>query len=61
MQGQRLRVALAIVPDEDGATATLSAHDALGEELARVGVPPSFRLTAASATAWAEGGFGRPR
>ena len=32
--GQRLRVALAIVPDEEGATATLSAQDELGEEVA---------------------------
>ena len=60
-QGQRLRVALAIVPDEEGATATLSAQDELGEELARVPVPPTFQLTAASATAWVEGGFERPR
>ncbi len=61
VQGQRLRVVLAIVPDDEGATATLSAHDGLGEELARVAVAPTFRLTAASATAWAEGGFERPR
>ena len=59
--GQRLRVALAIVPDEEGATATLSAQDEVGEEIARVPAPPTFRLTAASATAWAEGGFARPR
>ena len=59
--GQRLRVALAIVPDEEGATATLSAEDALGQEIARVPAPPTFRLTAASATAWADGGFARPR
>jgi hypothetical protein len=59
VQGERLRVALAIVPDEDGATATLSAHNALGEELARVPVPPSYQLTIDRATAWAEAGFGR--
>jgi hypothetical protein len=59
LQGERLCVALAIVPDEEGATATLSAHNALGEELARVLVPPSFQLNAARATAWAEAGFGR--
>jgi len=45
--GQRLRVALAIVPDEDGATATLSAQDDLGEELMRVSAPPTFKLTSA--------------
>ena len=60
-QGQRLRVALAIVPDEEGATATLSAMDDLGEELARVPVPPTFKLTTASATAWAQSGFEKPR
>ena len=59
--GQRLRVALAIVPDDEGATATLSAQDELGEELARVPVAPTFKLTAASAMAWADGGFERPR
>ena len=60
-QGQRVRVTLAIVPDEEGATATLSAHDGLGEELACVPVEPTFKLTVASATAWADGGFERPR
>ncbi len=59
--GQRLRVALAIVPDEEGATATLSAQDELGEELARASAPPTFKLTPASAAAWAEGGFQRVR
>jgi hypothetical protein len=59
--GQRLRVALDIVPDEEGATATLSAQDDLGDELARASVPPTFKLTAASALAWAEGGFPRVR
>ena len=58
-QGQRLRVALVIVPDEEGATATLSAQDELGEELARAPAPPSFKLTPASALAWVESGFER--
>ena len=58
--GRRLRVALAIVPDEEGATASLRAEDALGEELGRVAVPPGFRLTQGSALAWAESGFARP-
>ena len=61
VDGRRIRVALAIVPDEEGATATLSAEDALGQEIARVPAPPTFRLTAASATAWSDGGFARPR
>ena len=59
--GQRLRVALAIVPDEEGATATLSAQDELGEEAARASAPPTFKLTPASAAAWAGGGFQRVR
>ncbi len=59
--GQRLRVALAIVPDEEGATATLSAQDELGEEVARASAPHTFKLTPASAAAWVEGGFQRVR
>jgi hypothetical protein len=59
--GQRLRVELCIVPDEEGATATLRAVDGFGEELACVPVAPSFRLNLASAEAWAAAGFARPR
>ena len=58
---RRIRVALAIVPDEEGATATLAAQDDLGEELARVAAPPTFKLTVGSAEAWAASGFARPR
>ncbi|RFO97423.1 hypothetical protein DIC66_08475 [Rhodoferax lacus] len=58
--GRRLRVALTIVPDEEGATASLVATDDLEEELGRVAVPPTFKLTTASAVAWAESGFVRP-
>ena len=61
VKGERIRVALAIVPDEEGATATLSAFDGLGEELARVPVPPTFKLNVDAAMAWAAGGFERPR
>ncbi|RJP66895.1 MAG: hypothetical protein C4535_12575 [Comamonadaceae bacterium] len=61
VNGQRIRVVMAIVPDEEGATATLSAHDDLDEELARVPVPPSFRLNVDSAQAWIASGFERPR
>ena len=52
---------LAIVPDEEGASATLRAENTLGEELARVPVSPSFKLTVDSALRWAEGGFERLR
>ena len=58
--GRRIRVALAIVPDEDGATASLVAEDDFGEELGRVSVSPAFQLTVNSAVAWAESGFVRP-
>ena len=58
--GRRIRVAMAIVPDEEGATAFLLATDDLDQELGRASVPPAFRLTARSAEAWAESGFARP-
>lgn len=54
-------VMLDIVPDEYEPYAELSACDAGGEELARVRVEATFRLTLASAGAWVEGGFERPR
>jgi hypothetical protein len=60
VQGRRIRVTLKIVPDEEGATASLVAEDHFGEELGRVTVPPSFNLNANSALAWAESGFARP-
>lgn len=53
-------VRLDITPDEYEPYATLSAFDALGEEVAQVRVPPDFRLGVASATAWITGGFARP-
>ncbi len=59
--GRRIRVALNIVPDEDGATASLVAVDDFGEELGRVPVSPGFKLNLDSALAWAESGFVRPR
>ncbi|MCV0438468.1 MAG: hypothetical protein K5880_07535 [Hydrogenophaga sp.] len=61
VEGRRIRVALAIVPDEEGATATLSAWDELDAELARVPVPPTFRLNVDSARAWIAAGFEKPR
>ncbi|MCO5111924.1 MAG: hypothetical protein R3E55_15475 [Burkholderiaceae bacterium] len=51
----------AIVPDEDGATATLTAQGLLGEELACVSVPPTFKPMVDGAMAWAGSGFERPR
>jgi hypothetical protein len=56
----RVDVALDIVPDEDDPHAFLRASDAVGEALAEVRVTASFRLSAASATAWIEDGFHKP-
>ena len=53
-------VTLDIVADEDDPHAWLAAHDADGGEMARVRVAAGFRLDAASARAWLEGGMGRP-
>jgi len=58
--GRRIRVALAIVPDDDGATASLVAVDDFGDELGRVAVSPAFKLNVNSALAWVESGFVRP-
>ncbi len=61
VDGRRICVALAIVPDEEGATATLRATDAYDEELAKVPVLPTFKLSVASAEAWVASGFEKPR
>ena len=57
--GQRVRVLLTIVPDDDNPSASLSAHGEDGQEIALVAVSPSFQLNTASALAWVEGGFSR--
>jgi hypothetical protein len=57
----RVRVTLDIVPDDDDPYATLAATDAEGALRAQVRVAAGFRLTADSAAAWVDGGFGRPR
>lgn len=61
VKGSRIKIALSIVPDDEGATATLSAFDPFDELLACVPVPPEFKLTMARAEAWVADGFGRPR
>ena len=58
--GGALRITLDITPDEDEPHAWLAAFAADGSELARVRVAASFRLDAASARRWVEGGLGRP-
>lgn len=57
----RVTVLLDIVPDDDNPSATLSAQDEGGDMLAQVLVSPGFKLNRASATAWAEGGYPKPR
>lgn len=54
-------VRLDIVPDEYEPHALLSALDDAGEEVACIRVRPDFRLGSASATAWIEDDFRRPR
>ena len=55
-----ITVKLDIVADEDDPYAELSAHDAAGDELARVRVGAGFRLSAQSAEAWIENEFRKP-
>ncbi len=55
--GGRVNVSLDIQPDEDNPTAVLRATDAAGEVLGEARVSAGFRLTRATAQAWAEAGF----
>jgi hypothetical protein len=57
----RIRVTLDIVPDDDDPHALLAAHDGDGEPLAQVRVGAGFKLSAASAEAWIDSGYSRPR
>jgi len=57
----RIDVTLDIVPDEDDPHGVLTASNPLGEQLAQVRVAPTFKLNLASATAWVEDEFRKPR
>jgi hypothetical protein len=57
--GGRVSVTLDIDPDEENPSALLRATDAAGEVLGEAPVSPCFKLTRASASAWAEAGFPR--
>ena len=59
--GGPVSVSLDIVEDEYEPHALLTARDAYGEELARVQVGAGFKLNAASANAWIEADFRKPR
>jgi hypothetical protein len=56
----RVDVRLTIHADDENPSATLSAIDETGELVASVNVPPNFKLTRASAFAWAEKEFRKP-
>ncbi|HEU4409189.1 MAG TPA: hypothetical protein VFS43_28280 [Polyangiaceae bacterium] len=58
--GQRVRVDLDVVPDEDDPHALLSAYDAAGEQLGQARVEANWRLSAKSAEAWVHGGMRSP-
>jgi hypothetical protein len=56
----RVTVSLDIVPDDDNPSASLTAQDEAGTELAQLRVSPGFKLNRTSATAWVDGGFQKP-
>ena len=60
----RIEVTLDIVPHGDGEDegyALLAAANGEGERLAMVRVAAGFKLNPSSATAWIDGGYGKPR
>jgi hypothetical protein len=60
-KNQQINVALHIVLDEDDPHALLSAHDRDGTQLAQVKVRADLKLNTASAQAWIESGYDRPK
>ncbi len=52
----RVTISLDILPDEDNPSATLSATDEQGGQIAQVRVAPSFKLNRSSAEAWVASG-----
>ena len=58
--GPRTQVSRDMVPADEPPSARLSAHDAAGVLVGAAGVAPDFKLTAASAAAWIDGGYRRP-
>jgi hypothetical protein len=53
--GERIRVDLDVVPDEDDPHAILSVFDEAGAVVTRSTVPADFKLTAESARRWLDG------
>ena len=58
---EQIKVSLRVVPDEDDPHALLSAHDLGDAQLAEVKVRPDFKLNSASANAWIESGYTKPK
>ncbi|MDO9405388.1 MAG: hypothetical protein Q7T87_15245 [Polaromonas sp.] len=58
--GDRVTVALDIVPDEDHPHALLSARNADDTLLAEIRVASSYKLSRSGAVAWVENGFPKP-
>ena len=56
-RAERFSITLDIEPDDENPSAMLRAHNAAGELLAEVRVPPSFKLTRSRASTWAEADF----
>ncbi|MFZ6863705.1 hypothetical protein ACO0K7_13820 [Undibacterium sp. Ji67W] len=54
------KIMLNIVPDEDEPYAYLSAEDAAGNLLAKVKVPPQYKLNRQNALKWVDNEFRRP-
>ena len=59
VRGLRVTVALDIEPDEESASATLTATAADGSQLAQIRVRPDHSLTRSSAQRWADAGYPR--
>jgi hypothetical protein len=56
-RGERASITLDISPDDENPSAVLRAHDGGGTMLGEARVSPSFKLSRASANAWAEAEF----
>lgn len=53
------KICLQIIPDEEGASAFLSAYNMFDEQIAKVKVRPDFKLTQTSALSWIQKDFAR--
>jgi hypothetical protein len=60
IEGAELKITLDIVPDDEHPYALLSAIDEDGERVAQVRTSANFKLSPASAVAWAENDFRKP-